>query len=261
MQTASIAAQLAEARKLLVIPARRNSTRLRDKLLLRETGRSVLQHTFEAARQSERADAVVIAVDDAEVEREALQFGAHVVMTSPSCPSGTDRVAEVVRKLPAAEVIVNLQGDEPEMDPAAIDRLFDSLDDNPQASLATLATPIRDERTLRDPACVKVVCGSRGQALYFSRAPIPAVRQWDPSLLAVDPPLFRLHLGVYAYRRWPLLRFAEMPPGRWEQLECLEQLRMLEAGATILVEDVEHTAPGIDTAEDYAAFVQRRKAG
>ena len=261
METANNAPRLEEARKLLVIPARRNSTRLRDKLLLRETGRSLLQHTFEAAQQSRRADAVVIAVDDPEVEREALRFGANVVMTSPDCPSGTDRVAEVVRKLPAAELIVNLQGDEPEMDPAAIDRLFDSLEHNSRASLATLATPIRDERLLRDPACVKVVCGSRGQALYFSRAPIPAVRQWDPSLLAVDPPLFRQHLGVYAYRRWPLLRFAEMPPGRWEQLECLEQLRMLEAGETILVEDVEHATPGIDTPADYAAFVERRRAG
>ena len=130
---------LQAARRLIVIPARRKSTRLPDKLLLRETGKTVLQHTFEAALQSRRADAVVIAVDDVRLAREARQFGATAVMTSPDCASGTDRVAEVVRKLPAADVVVNVQGDEPEIDPGAVDQLFDALEYNSRASVATLA--------------------------------------------------------------------------------------------------------------------------
>lgn len=252
---------LQAAKRLIVIPARRKSTRLPDKLLLRETGKTVLQHTFEAAQRSRRAEAVVIAVDDVQLAREARQFGATAVMTDPNCASGTDRVAEVVRELPEVEVVVNVQGDEPEIDPVAVDRLFDALAGRQRASVATLATPIRSVAVLNDPACVKVVFGARGEALYFSRLPIPAVRDIDPAdLLNEDSPFFH-HLGVYAFRRWPLLRFAEMPRGRLEQLEQLEQLRILEAGETILVCQVDEATAGIDTPADYAAFVERRKAG
>lgn len=246
---------------VLVIPARRRSTRLPDKLLLRQTGKSVLQHTFEAACQTRSTSLVLIATDDEEIAREARQFGASVVMTSDDCPSGTDRVAEAVRDLPDAEIIINLQGDEPEIDPAAVDQLAESLLANPSAAMATLATPIRDRALLEDPSCVKVVFDPSGKAMYFSRSAIPHVRDWDDCYLTAEPALFHQHIGVYAYRRELLLRLAKLPPGRFEQLEKLEQLRVLEHGETILVTVIDEPTRGIDTPEDYAAFVERRLAG
>ena len=161
---------LTNARRVLAIPARRRSTRLPDKMLLRDTGKTVLQHTYEAACRARRPEAVFIATDDEEIAAEARRFGADVVMTSPDCPSGTDRIAEAVRELPRAGIIVNLQGDEPEADPAAIDRLFELLEREPWASMATVATPIRERGKLDDPACVKVAIDRRGRALYFSRS-------------------------------------------------------------------------------------------
>lgn len=248
-------------RCVLVIPARRRSTRLPDKLLLRETGKTVLQHTFEAACQTQRADQILIATDDTDIARESRQFGADVVMTSPDCPSGTDRVAEAVRSIARAEIIVNLQGDEPEIDPQAVDRLIGSLVDDPTASMATLATPIRDRAALEDLSCVKVVFDDAGRAMYFSRSPIPHARDWDDALLEAEPALFHQHIGVYAYRRELLLRLTELPPGKFEQLEKLEQLRVLENGETILVSEIDEPTRGIDTPADYAAFVERRMAG
>jgi len=246
----------------LVIPARRRSTRLPDKLLLRETGKSVLQHTYEAACQTQHPNLILIATDDDEIATEARRFGAKVVMTSVDCPSGTDRVAEAVREdANDAGIIVNLQGDEPEINPKAIDHLVESLWANPGASMATLATPIRDRRTLDDPACVKVVFDDAGQALYFSRSPIPHPREWDEKMLQATPALFHLHIGIYAYRRDLLLRLATLPTGRLEKLEKLEQLRVLENGERIMVSLVDEPTCGIDTPEEYAGFVARRLAG
>ena len=167
------------AKCVLVIPARRNSTRLRNKLLLRAAGKPILQHTFEAASQSKLPDFILVATDDENIAASAKRFGAAVVMTSPNCPSGTDRVAEAIEHCPDAEIIVNLQGDEPEIDPNAIDRLVESLQTNSSASMATLATPIRDRTQLEDPSCVKVVFDNNGKAMYFSRSPIPHVREWE----------------------------------------------------------------------------------
>lgn len=251
---------LASDRCLLVIPARRHSTRLPDKLLLRDTGKSVLQHTFEAASGSRSADQVLIATDDREIAAECRRFGARAVMTSPECPSGTDRVAEVARQFDEFEIIVNLQGDEPEIDPAAIDELVASLANDPTAQMATLATPIRQRTALEDPACVKVVFDDAGRALYFSRSPIPFVRDWDESLLAAEPARFHQHIGIYGYRRQLLMELASMPPGKHEQLESLEQLRVLEQGETILVSTIDEPTRGIDTPADYAAFVRRQRA-
>ena len=245
----------------LVIPARRRSTRLPDKLLLRKTGKSVLQHTFEAARQTKHPQTILIATDDDKIASEARRFGASVVMTSPDCPSGTDRVAEAVRHHDDAGIVVNLQGDEPEINPEAIDQLVESLWDNPNAAMATLATPIRNRQDLEDPACVKVVFDSAGQALYFSRSTIPHPRDWDDELLQATPAVFHQHIGVYAYRRKLLLRLATLPMGRLEQLEKLEQLRVLEQGEKIMVALVDEPTRGIDTPEDYADFVARRLAG
>lgn len=246
---------------VLVIPARRRSTRLPDKLLLRQTGKTVLQHTFEAACQTRCPGQILIATDDEEIAHEARRFGARVAMTSPDCPSGTDRVAEVIRQLDRADIIINLQGDEPEIDPRAVDQLAESLMANPSASMATLATPIRERALLDDPSCVKVVFDNAGKALYFSRSPIPHGREWDDQLLDETPALFHQHIGVYAYRRDLLLRLATLSPGRFEQLEKLEQLRVLEHGETILITEIDEPTRGIDTPEDYAAFVQRRLAG
>jgi len=204
---------------------------------------------------------VLVATDDTEIAAEARRFGARVVMTSPDCPSGTDRVAEAVRQIEAAEIIVNLQGDEPDIHPGAIDQLVESLWASPQAAMATLATPIRERSLLEDPACVKVVFDAAGRALYFSRSPIPHAREWDDALLAATPPLFYQHIGIYAYRRELLLRLASLPPGKHEQLENLEQLRVLEQGETILVSIVDEPTRGIDTPADYAAFLERRQAG
>jgi 3-deoxy-manno-octulosonate cytidylyltransferase (CMP-KDO synthetase) len=229
-------------------------------MLLRDTGKTVLEHTFEAACRARRPEAVFIATDDEEIAAEARRFGADVVMTSPECPSGTDRIAEAVRDLPRAGIIVNLQGDEPEADPAAIDKLFELLDREPWASVATAATPIRTQAKLDDPACVKVALDRRGRALYFSRSVVPHPREWSDELLAAEPPAFYQHLGMYAYRRPFLMQMTRWPVGRLEAIEKLEQLRVLENGHAILVAVVERATQGIDTPEDYAAFVERCRA-
>jgi 3-deoxy-manno-octulosonate cytidylyltransferase (CMP-KDO synthetase) len=253
-------AHLANARRILAIPARRRSTRLPDKMLLRATGKTVLQHTYEAASRATLPEAIVIATDDVDIAAEARRFGADVIMTSSDCPSGTDRIAAAVRHLPRAGIIVNLQGDEPEADPAAIDMLFERLENDPSASMATAATPLRDAAKLADPACVKVVLDCSGRALYFSRSVVPHPREWSEDLLAADPPAFYQHLGMYAYRRPFLMQMTTWPVGRLEAIEKLEQLRVLEHGHTILVSVVAEATRGIDTPEDYAAFVDRCRA-
>lgn len=246
----------------LVIPARRHSTRLPDKLLLRAGGKTVLQHTFEAACRARLPDQVLVATDDEQIAREARRFGADVVMTRATCASGTDRVAEAIRDRKEMAIIVNLQGDEPEMDAAAIDRLIERLRENRAASMATLATPIHEWSLVRDPACVKVVFDAVGRALYFSRSPIPHLRKDGPvetldKLRGPEGPRFHQHIGIYAYRRELLLRLAALPPSPLEQTEKLEQLRVLEQGETILVTLVDAATRGIDTAEDFAAFASK----
>jgi 3-deoxy-manno-octulosonate cytidylyltransferase (CMP-KDO synthetase) len=233
-------------------------------MLLRDTGKPLLQYTYEAACDARRPDAVVVATDHPEIAREVERFGGQVVMTSSDCASGTDRVAAAARQLPDAQIIVNVQGDEPEISPTAIDEVIALLENNPAAGMATLATPIRDPAQLTNPACVKVVCDDAKRALYFSRSQIPFVRD-APAACGLapfnDPPIFFQHLGLYAYRRDELLRFAALPPSSLEQTEKLEQLRLLQTGGTIVVDVVAHASSGIDTPADYAAFVQRRRAG
>ena len=219
----------------IIIPARLASTRLPRKLLLRETGKSLIQHTYEAARRSARAAGVCVATDHAEIFDEVRSFGGQVEMTSPTAPSGTDRVAEVARRITGVDIIVNVQGDEPEIAGTSIDLAIELLESHPTAVMSTLATPIRSRRQLEDPACVKVVFDAAGRAMYFSRSVIPHPRQWDDALLSSDPPTFYQHVGLYAYRRDFLLDLASMPPCRLEQLEGLEQLRVLDCGHPILV--------------------------
>ncbi len=251
-------------RSYVVIPARYASTRLPRKMLLRETGKTLLQHTYEAACSARKPAGVLIATDHAEIAAEVERFRGDFVMTNPNCASGTDRVAEVARKTTGADIFVNVQGDEPEMSPNNIDRVIELLEQNPSAGMATLATPMPSLEQLANPACVKVVFDNQGRALYFSRSPIPYVRDGSAAcrLAAFNhPPLFYQHLGVYAYRREVLLEIAAMPSSTLERAEKLEQLRMLQSGGTIMVSVVEHAASGIDTPADYAAFVARRQAG
>jgi 3-deoxy-manno-octulosonate cytidylyltransferase (CMP-KDO synthetase) len=244
----------------VVIPARLASTRLPEKLLLRETGQSVLSHTYHRARQARCAGEVIVAVDDPRMAAEVHGFGGTVVMTDPRAPSGTDRIAQVAQARPDLDILVNVQGDEPEIEPAAIDRAAALLLAQPDASIATLASPIRQVDRLHDPSCVKVVVGEQHRAIYFSRAAIPHPRDGMGSLLEQEPPLYWHHIGLYAYRREFLLRFSSLPPGRLESVEKLEQLRALEHGFQIVVDRWDHAARGIDTRADYEAFVERFRA-
>lgn len=241
----------------IIIPARLASTRLPQKLLLRETGKTLLQHTFEAASRARRPMGVTVAVDSAQLQSVVTAFGGEAVMTDASLPSGTDRVAIVAASMPEVDLFINVQGDEPEISAEAIDQVVDLLENDPSASIATLAAPIRDRGRLEDPACVKVVRDNQGRALYFSRSPIPHARSWDDSLLKSDPPLFLQHIGIYAYRRDFLLRLGSLPASPLESIEKLEQLRFLQAGCRIIVGTIEHAPKGIDTPNDYRAFVQR----
>lgn len=239
-----------------IIPARLESTRLPRKLLLESTGKPLLQYAWEAACQATLLDDVIIATDSDEIATVASDFGADVEMTGQH-PSGTDRVAEVARSLASScSHIVNLQGDEPELDPESVDLLIEAALVNPATQMATLATPIRDANVLADPSCTKVVCDTAGRALYFSRCPVPFVRDENISVEDDNAP-WLLHLGIYAYRRDFLLRLADMPPSRLEKFEKLEQLRALEAGARLQVSIVEEPSIGIDTRDDYARFVAR----
>lgn len=245
----------------VVIPARLHSTRLPRKLLLRETGKSLLQHTYEAASRAARPAGICVAADHLEIAADVKRFGGQVRMTDPEAASGTDRVAEVARAMSDIDIFVNVQGDEPDIPGEDIDRVIGLLERDPAAVMSTLATPIRTREKLLDPACVKVVFDGRGRALYFSRSPIPAVRDWEDELLSADPPHFFQHIGLYAYRRNFLLHLAALPRPAIERLENLEQLRVLHAGQAILVGTTPRSSIGIDTPDDYRAFVARRKAG
>lgn len=240
-------------RCVVVIPARYASSRLPGKPLLKATGKYLVQHVYEQALKAKRPAEVVVATDDSRVVAAVKSFGGNVVMTSRDHPSGTDRVAEVARGLDA-DVIVNLQGDEPLIDPSALDLLPDLLERDPEAEMATLAVPLTSLEAYRSPNVVKVVCDRQGRAMYFSRSPIPMVRDGQPDL-ARNPQLFLHHLGLYAYRRDALLRLSTLPPHPLESTEKLEQLRVLATGWRIQVGIIPHAGRGVDTRDDYERFV------
>lgn len=237
----------------IIIPARYASSRLPGKPLLKETGKYLVQHVYEQAEKTKARD-VIVATDDERICRAVESFGGRVVMTRSDHATGTDRVAEVAATLDA-DVIVNLQGDEPLIDPATLDLLPSLLERDAGADVATLAVPLTTEEAWRDPNCVKVVCDRHGRALYFSRSPIPFVRDGRPDFRR-QPPLFLQHLGLYAYRRSFLLRLAQLPPEPIEETEKLEQLRVLAHGRGIQVGVVPHAGRGVDTPADYARFVE-----
>jgi 3-deoxy-manno-octulosonate cytidylyltransferase (CMP-KDO synthetase) len=245
-------------RVAVVIPARFASTRLPGKPLLRETGKYLVQHVYERAAAARCAADVVVATDDPRILDAVRSFGGRAVMTRADHPSGTDRIAEVAADLPA-DVVLNVQGDEPRVEPAALDLLAGLMAD-PAADMATLAAPLRDRDAYLSPNVVKVVCDDAGRALYFSRSPIPTVRDGDPDFSA-RPARFLQHLGVYAYRRDFLLSLADTPPHPLELTEKLEQLRVLGAGGTIRVGVVGEAHRGVDTPADYADFVRACRDG
>lgn len=259
----------------LVMPARYASTRLPRKLLLAQTGRPLICHTIACALRAadaapERIVSVLVATDHDEIV-DAVRAGGfdgrvQAVLTDPAHPSGSDRVAEAVAACPASvDGIINLQGDEPELEPGAILALADTLDQG-HAPMATLAYPIHHPADFADPNRVKVVLDRHGRALYFSRAPIPHDRDGTSigttTAITTDGVLGLGHVGMYAYRRDTLAGFVRLPEGALERIERLEQLRALEHGIAIAVHVLPDAPPkGIDTPEDYAAFVRRMAEG
>lgn len=243
---------------LAVIPARYGSTRFPGKPLVRKTGRPLIQHVVERASAARAIDRVVVATDDARIVNAVRSFGGEAVMTRGDHASGTDRIAEVAQALGGApdDLVLNVQGDEPEIEPAYLDRLVDRVRGS-ACPVGTLACPFPADNDPRDPNCVKVVLNLRGEALYFSRALIPYPRA---DAVGESPAEWLLHLGVYAFRRSFLLEFASWETSRLERLERLEQLRVLERGHGIAVEVVERAFPGVDTPEDYERFVARISA-
>lgn len=235
---------------IVIIPARLTSQRLPDKVLLDLHGKPMLQRVYEQARQAQRIDAVYVATDSAEISAVCAGFTENVIMTRSDHPSGTDRLAEAATTL-TAEVIINVQGDEPFIDPTLIDRLAEQLTD-PEIPMATAAFRIRSAADFTDPALVKVVVDAQQQALYFSRSPVPYPRTINLAETDTLPDDFRAygHLGVYAYRKNFLLGYAALPPSYLEQTERLEQLRVLENGYALRVIEASRPSLGIDTPED-----------
>jgi 3-deoxy-manno-octulosonate cytidylyltransferase (CMP-KDO synthetase) len=206
----------------------------------------MLQHVYERASQSRYLTSTIIATDDERIFSVARNFGARVTMTRADHPSGTDRVAEVA-SAESAEIIVNIQGDEPLIDPAAIDTAILPLVHDPEVCMATLKKRIENPREITDPNVVKVVTDTQGDAIYFSRCSIPYVRQ-DPG--GPTGAVYFKHIGLYVYRRNFLLGYSSLPVGPLEQAERLEQLRAMENGFRIRVVETDYESIGVDTPED-----------
>jgi len=229
-------------KKIIVIPARYESTRLPGKPLLEISGKSLIQLVYERAKESRNKDRVIIATDDQRIADAASSFGAEAVMTSSSCKSGTDRVFEAVKDTDA-DLVINVQGDEPFIRPDMIDLLFSVLE-NESLDVATLCTPVTNDKEYADPNTVKVVVDKNGFALYFSRASIPYVR--NPNAR----PILYKHIGIYGFKRGFLGKFVSMQKSRLEEAESLEQLRILENGFRVRVLTTDYDGFGIDTMDD-----------
>jgi len=236
---------------LVVIPARYGSTRLPAKPLADIAGKPMIQHVWERGRQARGVDEVLVATDDPRIEASVKAFGGDAVLTSAAHESGTDRLAEVAATRPA-DILINLQGDLPLVPPTMIEAVLAPFTD-PTVRMTTLAKVITNPAEIYDPNVVKVVTNQRGDALYFSRAPIPHVRdRVDRGLTEPLPGTYYQHFGVYGYRRETVLQFAAWPQGRLERLEKLEQLRALEQGCPIRVVVTEEQTVEVNTADDLA---------
>jgi len=227
-----------------VLPSRWASSRFPGKPLHLIAGKPLIRHVWERCQECGRLDEVIVATDDERIAEVVRGFGGRVAMTSVAHPTGTDRIAEAVRQVPEATHVVNIQGDEPLIDPALVDELAEVISRSDGPDMATAANPLAvDDAAVVDPNVVKVVCGLDGRALYFSRSPLPYFRE------AVDGMPVLRHKGIYAYTRSFLECFVTWPPSPLERAESLEQLRALENGATIRVLLTHDTSPGVDTPE------------
>ncbi len=238
-----------------IIPARWGATRFPGKPLALIAGKPLVQRVWERAQRARRLYAVLIATDDERIANAARNFGAQVVMTAPDHPSGTDRIAEAARLFAAdhspVSHVINIQGDEPTIDSALIDQLAETLSADPALDMVTAATPLRDSAELRNPNCVKVVLAKNGNALYFSRGPIPCPAAASAADPAVTFPYLR-HQGIYGYTSQFLAEFVRWQPSPLEKAERLEQLRALENGARIRVIVTAPESLGVDAPEDVA---------
>ncbi|PJB82414.1 MAG: 3-deoxy-manno-octulosonate cytidylyltransferase [Acidobacteria bacterium CG_4_9_14_3_um_filter_49_7] len=237
-----------------IIPARYESSRLAGKPLLKIKDKTIIQMVYERTMSSSLLDDVVVATDDQRIFDHVLSFGGQAVMTSRKHQSGTDRIAEVARSLDV-DVVVNVQGDEPLITNKVIDALIRPFREDPELKMSTVMARIADKRELFNPNVVKVVCDRRGNAVYFSRSPIP-FRKSPNMAIEFDVKNEEMghwfkHVGIYGYRRSFLLDFARMEKGALENIEGLEQLRALEHGIRIHVEKTDYSGIGIDTNEDY----------
>jgi 3-deoxy-manno-octulosonate cytidylyltransferase (CMP-KDO synthetase) len=239
-----------------VIPARLASSRFPEKVLKAETGKALVVHVLEQARKAASLDRVLVAADHPRIVEAVKAAGGEVILTREDHPNGTCRLAEVAEQIPA-DVFVNIQGDEPEIEPETIDAAVELLHRSPWAEVATVATPFGPGESVDDPNLVKVALGLGGRALYFSRAPIPFHRDAAKDNAPRAEPL--RHVGLYAYRTPFLETFVTWPPSALEETERLEQLRVLERGHGIAVAVRRVTSQGIDTADQYAAFVSRQR--
>lgn len=241
---------LADNSIVAILPSRWGSSRFPGKSLHPIAGKPLVQHTWERASQAKKIARVIIATDDERIARAARDFGAEVAMTSPDHQSGTDRIAEVARGLTGVSHVINVQGDEPLIDPALLDRLASALLEDSRLGMVTAANPFGPGDDPADPNLVKVVLNARGNALYFSRACIPHLR--DEANRADAPPFLR-HQGLYGFSLPFLLQFVSWPPSALEKTEQLEQLRALENGADIRVLITDHASIGVDTPSQAAA--------
>jgi len=232
-----------------IIPARWGSTRFPGKPLHHIAEKPLLQHVWIRVSQARNLNAVVIATDDMRIAEAAFDWGAEVSLTSVKHRSGTDRIAEVTRKLRDAAFIINVQGDEPLIEPRVIDRFVRELRQNPECEMITAAHPFDNPADANSPHQVKVVTDLRGHALYFSRAPIPYPGSRRSLILR--------HQGIYGFRREMLLQFVAWKPSPLEKAEQLEQLRALENGVTVHVLVTRHGSPGVDTPQDAKALEQK----
>jgi 3-deoxy-manno-octulosonate cytidylyltransferase (CMP-KDO synthetase) len=235
------------AKVVVVIPARYGSTRLPGKPLVMLAGKTMIQRVYERAKLGERANRVIVATDDERIVKAVEAFGGEARMTRTEHRTGTERVAEVAAR-EEGDVFVNVQGDEPLLDPKAIDVAVNSLLEEPRASISTLATLIKTPGDIMDPNVVKVVLDFDENAIYFSRAPIPWVRDTTSKIVVRH----LKHLGLYVFQRDALLEYPTLPQGELERIEQLEQLRWMENGWRIRVAEVEHDAVSVDVPEDVA---------
>ena len=236
---------MSSGKVVVVIPARYGSTRLPGKPLVSLNGQPMIQRVYERAKSARSVDRVIVATDDDRIVKAVTSFGGEARMTRPDHRTGTERVAEVAAHV-EGEVFVNVQGDEPLLDPAAVDTAVSALLEEPQAAVATVATPIKVPGDIMDPNVVKVVLDFDDNALYFSRAPIPWVRDTGSAIQVRH----LKHLGLYVFQREALLEYPTLPQGELERIEQLEQLRWLENGSKIRVAEVEHDAISVDVPED-----------